>query len=284
MNIIDFFMPEDFKYTLHCAALGARTCWNAGGLDDLLIDKRVTDPVQRAKFLQKLAKSKHFSVFGHVFTYKEIGEEAARELAATRLKTQYDLKEPGVLGISMRHYLEEFLSKHPEQIDDFFNGIATFDTPIEVLGRKENVALVGLVREHGGYAAFHIDDVSRTMTHQLVRHTASNYSQRSQRYVSEQSNHAIIPPSIAENPQTRGMFNDIVYHAYKAYNALLGSGVKKEDARFLLPHGASTAIMVSGPFNRIQDLIQKRDHKGVQWEIKDTTQKMKYLLENNLAR
>jgi len=284
MNIIDFFDPADFKDTIVCAALGARVCYNKGDLDSLLAEERVTDPAQRAKFLQKLAKSKHYSIFSHAFAYKDIGEAAAREFAATRFKTRYNPADPGVLGVSLRHYLEELLDKHPGKIGEVFDEIATLDAPVKVLDQEDNVALVGLIKGYRGHAVFYIDNVSRTLTHQLVRHTILDFSQRSQRYVSETSNSIIVPESIRQNPLALGIFNRATTHAQEAYGDLLKDGIRKEDARFLLPHGAKTTIMVSGSLDGMQEFIRKRNHSKVQWEVRKVAQNMQYLLDNSLAR
>ena len=53
------------------------------------------------------------------------------------------------------------------------------------------------VLEHG-YATFRISEVSRALTHQLVRHRLCSFSQQSQRYVNEKQFGYVIPPSIFE--------------------------------------------------------------------------------------
>ncbi|MEI6149701.1 MAG: FAD-dependent thymidylate synthase, partial [bacterium] len=46
------------------------------------------------------------------------------------------------------------------------------------------------------YATFQLADVSRAMTHQLVRHRLMAVSQKSQRYVSEENFAWVVPPCI----------------------------------------------------------------------------------------
>jgi thymidylate synthase (FAD) len=58
-------------------------------------------------------------------------------------------------------------------------------------------------------------------------------------------------------------------------------GIPAEDARFILPHGQKTNIVVSGPIPHLMDFIGKRIEKGAQWEIRDTAIKMKELLDKN---
>ncbi|MGC8941085.1 MAG: FAD-dependent thymidylate synthase [Sulfurihydrogenibium sp.] len=333
MNITDFFTLEDFKMSIPFTALGARVCYNAGDLNSLLNDPRVVDKKTRAEFLSKLGNYKHFSVFSHSFAYKKVGEMNALKIAATYFKTVYNPNYPDVIGVSLRHYLEDLLKKDLQEYLKAFEKIAKFDVPIEPLGQRENVSLIGLLTEYDGYAVFFIDNVSRTFTHQLVRHTTLNFSQRSQRYVREEENYVIIPPSILENNQTLEIegieklksvmeqmlsavknsvenpsqtvlesintlerrFNslefktklkatdlaklydelsqivyDLLVHYYK---------IKREDARFFLPNGRRTTIVVSGTLYWIKDFIEKRDNQHAQWEIRNVARQMKELLQ-----
>ncbi|WP_028949804.1 FAD-dependent thymidylate synthase [Sulfurihydrogenibium subterraneum] len=333
MKITDFFSLEDFSKTIPFTALGARVCYNDGDLQSLLNDPRVVDKQTRAGFLSKLGNYKHFSVFSHSFAYKKIGELNALKIAATKFKSHYNPKYPDVIGVSLRHYLEELLEIDPQQYLKAFEKIAEFDVPINPLGQKENVSLIGLITEYDGYAVFFIDKVSRTLTHQLVRHTALNFSQRSQRYVKEEENFCIISPSVKESQQTvdlksienlKDLFNEIlqiiknstentsqsvkdsiqtlekrVNHVYisksmtayeiaKLYDELSQLiydlfvhyfKIKREDARFFLPNGRRTTIVVSGTLSWIKDFIQKRNTPHAQWEIRSVAQQMQKLLE-----
>ncbi|NTU89608.1 MAG: FAD-dependent thymidylate synthase, partial [Actinobacteria bacterium] len=55
--------------------------------------------------------------------------------------------------------------------------------------------------EHASYT-FAIDGVSRSMTHQLVRHRMASYNQQSQRYVVfKEEPDFIVPHTIAEKPE-----------------------------------------------------------------------------------
>ena len=354
MKIHEIFSLEDFKESIPFTAIGARTCYSSGDLNYLLNDPRVVSREDRAKFLSKLGNYKHFSVFGHSFAYKdlkEIEEEkldkivgegfknlpkekkaeiSAVKIAATRFKSHYNPKYPTVIGVSLRHYLEELLQTDEEAYFRTFEKMADYDTPIDPLGYKDNVWLIGLMKDYDGYAVFYIDNVSRTMTHQLVRHTALNYSQRSQRYVKEDENVLIIPPSIKEancsidsnilkeirnltrkvfsfveksdakenlkegvkkrvekylneekDTSLQTLFKDIDQLSQIVYDfAVYNCKIKREDARFILPHGRKTTIVVSGTLSWIKDFIIKRTDPHAQWEIQKVAKAMKTLLEN----
>ncbi len=355
--VTDIFSLEDFKESIPYTALGARTCYSGGDLSYLLNDPRVVSKSDRARFLSKLGNYKHFSVFAHSFAYKDLStlsEETinshlepeylslphdikaqilAMKIASLYFKAHYNPENPTVIGISLRHYLEEMLSIDEKKYFETFEKMAEYDVPVQPLGKKENVTLVGLLREYDGYAVFYIDDVSRVMTHQLVRHTTLNFSQRSQRYVKEDENRIIIPPSVKESDvtvspeDTSNRIIEIVSylkeHIEKAqvketlkenalkrikqfidqfsvkkqlsledlfiatdelcdviYEFSVYTGkVKREDGRFILPHGRKTTIVVSSTLNWIIDFIIKRTDPHAQWEIRNVAYQMKELLE-----
>ncbi len=354
MEILEIFSLEDFKESIPFTAIGARTCYSSGDLDYLLNDPRVVSTEDRAKFLSKLGNYKHFSVFAHSFAYKDLSDLdefiinkylakelhslpketkatiLAQKIAATHFKSYYNPKFPTVIGLSLRHYLEKLLEKDEKEYFQAFEKMAQYDIPIEPLGKEGNTTLIGLLKEYDGYAVFYIDNVSRTMTHQLVRHTALNYSQRSQRYVREDENLLIIPPSVKdascvisdksvedsfknllgklslyvehsdakenlkekalnkirnvlkenrENLSLENLFRYIDQLSESIYNyAVYNCKVKREDARFILPHGRKTTIVVSGTLTWIKDFIVKRTDPHAQWEIQNVANQMKKLL------
>jgi len=281
--LLDLFTIEDFKDSFPHAALGARVCYNSGNLESLLNDPRVVDKQKRAEFLSKLGNYKHFSVFSHSFVYKKVGEKNALKIGATYFKSHYTPKYPDVIGVSLRHYLEELLKKDEKEYLKVFEKLAEFDTPIEPRGiyTQDNltVALIGINKEYDGYAVFFIDGVSRAMTHQLVRHTALNFSQRSQRYVKEDENYTIMPPSIVENKDALELVKLYDEMSTALYNMLVYDyKIKREDARFFLPMGRRTTIVVSGTLKWIHDFIEKRDTPHAQWEIRNVASGMRKLL------
>jgi len=66
----------------------------------------------------------------------------------------------------------------------------------------------------------------------------------------------------------------------KIYNTLIYSyKIKREDARFFLPTGRRTTIVVSGTLNWIHNFIDKRNTPHAQWEIRKVARLMKELLQ-----
>ena len=100
------------------------------------------------------------------------------------------------------------------------------------------------VLEHA-YATFRISGISRAFTHQLVRHRLCSFTQQSQRYVDESKFNYIEPLSIKNHPEAHSAFVDFMEKARKAYQELQKLGIKKEDARFVLPNATESQIVVT---------------------------------------
>jgi len=122
--------------------------------------------------------------------------------------------------------------------------------------------------EHSS-ASFRIDRISRTASHQLVRHRLSSFSQRSQRYVNEGNFEYITPLSISQNIEALELYDDVMKKLNEKYLKLVELGIKKEDARFILPNAASTTLMMTANFREWIHIIDVRVSKGAQWEIRE---------------
>jgi thymidylate synthase (FAD) len=124
---------------------------------------------------------------------------------------------------------------------------------------------------HHGAATFFFEGISRACTHQLVRHRLASFSQESQRYVdlSKGDWRAIVPPAVAANPQAMAEMADFWRLAEEKYARLRELGIRKEDARFLLPNAAETRIITSMNFAGWSHFLWLRAvDKAAQWEIR----------------
>ena len=124
------------------------------------------------------------------------------------------------------------------------------------------------VLEHAS-AAFRVRGVSRSCTHQLVRHRLCAYSQQSQRYVDETGFKYVVPDSIASNPGARDAFEGAMQSLQGLYSRLKALGVPNEDARYVLPNAAHTEIVMSANFRQWRHIIEVRCEKRAQWEIRE---------------
>ena len=127
--------------------------------------------------------------------------------------------------------------------------------------------------EHAS-ASFKISGISRACSHQLVRHRLASYSQESQRYV-EMTNPAwALPPDILENEEALAIWEDFAGDVTEAYEALRELGIRKEDARFVLPNAAATQIIVTMNFRELLHFFRIRISRAAQWEIRDVGVRM----------
>lgn len=122
--------------------------------------------------------------------------------------------------------------------------------------------------EHASFT-FAIDGVSRSLSHQLVRHRIGvSFSQKSQRYVKEKAFDYIIPPSIAQDPALKEEFEEIIRYLQGKYNHLLSQGVQAEDARAILPNACATNLVVTMNGRSLHHFFQLRCCLRAQEEIR----------------
>jgi len=116
---------------------------------------------------------------------------------------------------------------------------------------------------------FSIEGVSRTLTHQLVRHRLASYNQQSQRYVKFYKNFGyIIPPTIKNNPKAMKKFEEVVVKTHELYEEMLAAGVEAEDARYILPNASETKIIVTMNGRELLHFFNVRCCNRAQWEIR----------------
>src|SRR5690349_14440521 len=138
------------------------------------------------------------------------------------------------------------------------------------------------VLEHGT-ATFYFTGVSRSFTHELIRHRHFSYSQLSQRYVPERDAAMVEPEVIAEDPELHKRFVEASEAAVRAYNELLeGLEAKFADvanatlrrkqarqaARAILPNATETRIVVTGNYRAWRHFIAMRATEHADVEIR----------------
>jgi thymidylate synthase (FAD) len=129
------------------------------------------------------------------------------------------------------------------------------------------------VIEHASFT-FAISDVSRSLTHQLVRHRIASYSQQSQRYVNLNEPNYVTPPSIGKNMRTKKAYEETMGVIWAHYNKLLGLKIPAEDARYVLPNATCTNIMVTMNARSLLNFFELRCCLHAQWEIRMLANKM----------
>ena len=117
--------------------------------------------------------------------------------------------------------------------------------------------------------SFAISNVSRACTHQLVRHRLMSFSQKSQRYVKEKGQFDyIIPPTIDKNPELREKFISFMGEISNKYQEFIEAGIPAEDARFVMPNAAASALVASLNLRELIHLAQLRLCTRAQYEIR----------------
>src|SRR5690348_7791778 len=116
------------------------------------------------------------------------------------------------------------------------------------------------VLEHGT-VTFYISGISRSLTHELIRHRHFSYSQLSQRYVPERNAAMVEPEVIAKDPVLHEKFLKAAEASVAAYtellqgleehfsdvpNATLRRKQARQAARAVLPNATETKIVVTG--------------------------------------
>jgi thymidylate synthase (FAD) len=151
-----------------------------------------------------------------------------------------------------------------------------FETTSEERARKMIEKVVGMghlsVVEHAHFT-FSVEGVSRSLTHQLVRHRIASYSQQSQRYVGMDKAEYVIPPSLSADPEARRLYSKAMDDAWKTYREL-AQKVPKEDARYVLPNACHTNITVTMNARELWHLFRLRCCRRAQWEIRLMAWKM----------
>lgn len=141
----------------------------------------------------------------------------------------------------------------------------------------------GSVLEHSVWN-FIITGVSRSFTHELIRHRAGfGYSQLSQRYVDESQAEYVEPDCIAEDPELHAIFMAAVEQSHQAYVRLVeGLQVKYKDipdatqrrklarqaARSVLPNATETRIFVTANGRSWRHFIEARGNEWADVEIR----------------
>jgi len=121
---------------------------------------------------------------------------------------------------------------------------------------------------------FEISGISRACSHQLVRHRLASYSQESQRYVDLSDPDFVVPPRVADDPEALKVWEETTGRMKEAYRRLRKRGIRREDARFLLPNATATRIVVTMNFRELRHFFRVRCDRAAQWEIRELAWEM----------
>jgi thymidylate synthase (FAD) len=168
-------------------------------------------------------------------------------------------------------------------------------------GRKTNREFIGHIIEvgHGsvlehGVWSFLVTGVSRSFTHELIRHRHFSYSQLSQRYVDESDSDYVEPDVIATDPALHQVWTEAVNAARRAYDELvkglearftdvpektLRRKMARQAARSVLPNATETKIFVTGNARALRHFIELRGSEHAEVEIRKVAVAMLRILK-----
>lgn len=131
------------------------------------------------------------------------------------------------------------------------------------------------------YATFHIGGISRVASHQIVRVAHAGILQESQRYVKQSKIEWVKPPVLSELPlDFQGAWERYLQRGEELYDLGIQYGMKKEDARYILPQSCTTALNITGNFQMWRDLLGNRTKPAAQWEVRDVAVEIERLLHS----
>jgi thymidylate synthase (FAD) len=123
------------------------------------------------------------------------------------------------------------------------------------------------LREHASFT-FEIVKVSRVLSHQLVRHRIASYAQQSQRTVAiQEPDWSVIPDTITGDHFAH--YKNLLTEIQRFYNDMQADGIPLEDARYILPNGTHTSLIMTMNARELFFFFKLRCCRRAQWEIRE---------------
>jgi len=138
------------------------------------------------------------------------------------------------------------------------------------------------VLEHASVSLY-ITGISRSCTHELIRHRHFSYSQLSQRYVPESQARIVVPPGLEDDDElgrilaeaadsSRATYTELLDKLEAKFadqpNALLRRKQARQAARAVLPNATETRIVVTGNYRAWRHFIAVRASEHADIEIR----------------
>jgi thymidylate synthase (FAD) len=138
------------------------------------------------------------------------------------------------------------------------------------------------VLEHAS-VSFYITGISRSCTHELIRHRHFSYSQLSQRYVPEGDSQVVVPPGMDDDPElqriltaaadaSRATYTELLAKLEAKFadqpSAILRRKQARQAARAVLPNATETRIVVTGNYRAWRHFIAMRASEHADVEIR----------------
>lgn len=205
---------------------------------------------------------------------------SAPELSARLIFPTKEIVEEYYLPIIYTACRTCYSEQLPEQIWDKAVSRQVADEKQQTLVRKVMESGHGSTIEHVNFT-FAISGVTRTLSHQLVRHRAGTaFDQQSQRYVSfKRRDNYTVPDSIAKGELPDGLgeqFQAAIDANLELYGQLLQAEVPAEDARFIFPNAMQTNLIMTVNLRQLIHMSGLRLCTMAQWEIRQLFKQIRH--------
>lgn len=180
--------------------------------------------------------------------------------------------EPSVVLLALTNPVYGTGLDDPLELIEYAGRVDYGPKSLEKLGDKD---IIGRWIESGHQSMLEMADAtfvitcSRVVSHELVRHRIASYQQESQRYVrydeEEPDDLFFLPPEL--DPTERLIAEQAYYDALKAYKRLKSLGVKSQIARYVLPNGTRTRIVMKANLREWRHFCKLRCHPSAQPEM-----------------
>ena len=152
----------------------------------------------------------------------------------------------------------------------------------------------GSVLEHASFS-FLLYGISRSVTHELVRHRHLNFSQISQRYVSGSVLRFVERSEYADDPELHRLFEERADQAAEEYEAMAGRLLERQErgvalldaeyktdarkkvqqtARSLLPNETEAPMVCTGNVRALRHVVEMRADEHAESEIRNLAVRM----------
>jgi len=136
------------------------------------------------------------------------------------------------------------------------------------------------VLEHAS-ATFLIEGISRCCLAQLTRHRLASFTVETQRLdrIGGYPARDFVHPRSVEKCGAMIKADEAAYACIAAYDALIKEGVPAEDARYYLPQGVTTRLVMTANFREWRHIIKLRTAPDAQWEIRELADRIRFSLK-----
>ena len=145
--------------------------------------------------------------------------------------------------------------------------------------------------EHATFT-FEVSGVSRSCSHQLVRHRNTSFNQKSQRYVDEENFEYVMPEELSVCEDASRLFDIAMLDANDSYisikEALMDAGypekIAQENARAVLPNACATSLVMTMSLRQIYNFLDIRLCNRAQDEIREVATRIYDIMRSNFPK